>query len=278
VFGAEERYNWNLDLQMVPVGVSYGDHRKSRTPVRVAFGEAVPAQQYRQVYQEDERNAAHQLKMDIASRMKSLTLHIPNKKHYSLYRLLLDELESNRKELLEPALVNSRVSSIQNKLNGELVEESEFLLEQAEEYDLDIQEVVHAPSIGGKDVLLSPFYAFSVVNNALPYQVVRWFVNSYLEDEAFEASVKFLVGLLLPVYYLIIGFILFLSGLSGPWTIGYVLASLATAPCFVRAKDLLVDTFFNKQKRISLLNNKEFAEKLEKFKNLRCTLFKQQDN
>ncbi|WP_440999982.1 1-acyl-sn-glycerol-3-phosphate acyltransferase [Fodinibius sp. SL11] len=278
VFGAEERYNWNLDLQIVPVGISYGDHRKSRTPVRIAFGEAVAAKEYRQSYKKDKREAAHQLKMNISARLKKLTLHIPNKKHYPLYQLMLDELEPNRNDLLEPELVNYRARSISEQLNGEQIDASKFLLEQAGEHDMDIQEVVHSLTMSGKDIVLSPFYVFSLVNNALPYQLVRWLVNSYLEDEVFEASVKFLVGLLLPFYYLIIALILFLAGVSTPWVIGYVGASLVTVPFFVKAKDMLLDTLFYKKKRKSLLESPKFAEKLEKFKNLRARLFGQPED
>ena len=276
VFGAEEKYNWDLDLQIVPVGISYGNHRKSRTPVRIEFGDAVPALQYKEKYWNDEREAAHQLKMEIANRLKKLTLHIPNKKHYALYQLMLDELEPNRGELLEPELVNHRAKVIADQLNGELVEESEFLLEKADQYDITLEEVANPVSINAKDVILSPLYGFSMLNNALPYQLVRWLVNSYLEDKAFEASVKFLVGLMLPFYYGLIGLILLLAGISFPWIAGYILGSLATAPLFVRGKDLLVSKLFDKKKRSSLLEDQKFDEQIEKFKGLRSQLFNQQ--
>lgn len=273
VFGAENKYNWELDLQIVPVGVNYGDHRKSRTPVHVEFGEAVSAKDYRNIFTEDERGAAHQLKIDIANNLKKLTLHISDKNHYPLHKLMLDELEYNREELLIPGLVNQRSESINNHLNGELVDEAEFLLEKAKEYNVDIQDVVNPPAAGLSDVIISPIYILSLINNALPYQVVRWLVDSYLEDEAFESSVKFLVGLLLPVYYSFVALILLLAGASLPVAIGYGLFSLATAPFFVRGKDLFLSKWVGKRKRSKLLNNDEFTRSLEKFKKLRGELF-----
>jgi 1-acyl-sn-glycerol-3-phosphate acyltransferase len=278
VFGAEEKYDWDLDLQIVPVGISYGNHRKSRTPVRIEFGEAVSARQYKRAYQNDEREAAHQLKMEMAERMKKLTLHIPNKKHYALYRLMLDELEPNRQELLNPERVNGRANTISNQLNGELVEESEFLLDKADQHDITVRDLVNPVSVGLTDIILSPLYAFSLINNALPYQFRRWLVDSYLEDEAFEASVKFLVGLMLPFYYALITLILFLAGVGFPWIGSYFLGSLATAPLFVRAKDLVVSKLFDKKKRSALLNNEKVDEQLEKFKRLRSQLFEQQED
>ncbi|MEL7832972.1 1-acyl-sn-glycerol-3-phosphate acyltransferase [Fodinibius sp. N2] len=273
VFGAEEKYNWELDLQIVPVGINYGDHRKSQRPVHIKFGEAVPSVRYRDDFHEDEREAATKLKVDMAARLKELTLHVPNKQHYALYQLLLDELEPDRSILINPDKVNVRVSEIKQQLNGELVDESQQLLEKAEQHGISIKELVNPPRANLKDLLLSPLYGFSLVNNALPNLLVRWLVDSYLEDEAFESSVKFLVGLLLPVYYLLIGSIFIIGGLSWPWTLGYIITSLITARLFVRARDLLRSMVGEKKKRKQFLNGEGISEKLEKLRDIRKSLF-----
>lgn len=272
-FGAEERYNWELDLQIVPVGINYGDHRKSQTPVHIKFGEAVPSARYQGDFYENEREAAKKLKVDMAERLKELTLHIPNKQHYALYQLLLDELEADRSTLINPQKVNERVSQIKNQLNGALVDESQKLIDRAKKHDISIKELVNPPKADRKDLLFSPFYGFSLVNNFLPNVLVRWLVDSYLEDEAFESSVKFLVGLLLPFYYLLIGGVLMAVGLSGVWTLGYVVTSLATAPLFVRARDLLSTILGGKERRKNFLSREEISEKLEKFTDIRKSLF-----
>lgn len=276
-FGAEEKYNWDLDLQIIPVGINYADHCKTQTPVHIIFGEALSSVQYKDIYQGDERQAAQELKADVADRLRNLTLHIPNKKDYPLYQLLLDELEPDRNTILTPNLINERAHKIRQHLNGDLVEESELLLQQADEQNINLQQVTNPPTLNFMDVVLSPAYLFSLINNAIPHQVVRWLVNSYLEDEAFEASVKFLVGLFLPFYYLMIGVILYLAGLSWPWIVGYFLAGLATAPIFVRAKDLLASTFYGRTKSDDLLQNESFSEQLEKFQNIRKSLFNSTD-
>lgn len=277
VFGAEEKYNWELDLQMVPVGINYGDHRKSQTPVHIKFGEAVSSERYRNDFYEDEREAAKKLKVDMAVRLKELTLHIPNKQHYALYQLLLDKLEPDRSTLINPDTVNARASQIKQKLNGELVSESKELLEKAEEHDISVKELVNPPKANLKDILLMPFYGFSLVNNVLPNWLVRWLVNSYLEDEAFESSVKFLVGLLLPVYYLLIGSLLLVVGLSWPLMLGYIITSLVTAPLFVRGRDLLSSIVDANKKKKKFLNREGISEKLEKFKDIRKSLFDNAD-
>ncbi|MDZ7807651.1 MAG: 1-acyl-sn-glycerol-3-phosphate acyltransferase [Gracilimonas sp.] len=42
-FDAEEKYNWHLDLQIVPVGVNYTRHRKAGNTVQVNYGKAIPS-------------------------------------------------------------------------------------------------------------------------------------------------------------------------------------------------------------------------------------------
>lgn len=273
VFGAEEKYDWQLDLQIIPVGINYADHCKSQTLVHIIFDEAMPAAEYKNLYKKDERGAAQKLKVDVADRLKKLTLHIPDKNHYPLYQLLLDELEPDRDMILHPQKINERVTHIREKLNGKLIGESKQVLEKADQHDIEIQYLVNPPRWGLKDILLGPAYGFSLINNALPYQAVRWLVNSYLEDEAFEASVKFLVGLFLPIYYLIISMLLITVGVSWPWAAGYFLGSLATASLFVRGKDLLVSKIFGRKKRSALLADEFFTEQLEKFKQIRRSLF-----
>ncbi|MGM0546752.1 MAG: 1-acyl-sn-glycerol-3-phosphate acyltransferase [Bacteroidota bacterium] len=276
-FGAEASYNWQLDLQIIPVGINYGDHCKSQTPVRIIFDEAMPLAEYRKHYQEDERAAAQKLKADVARRLKKLTLHIPSKSDYPLYRLLLDELEPNRNVLLSPNLINQRAQKIKDQLNGEHVGDAKALLVKMDDLNINLKKVVHPPKPTGKDLLLSPAYLFSLLNNFIPYQAVRWLVNSYLEDEAFEASVKFLVGLSLPFYYLLISIILLMAGLGWPVAAGYFVGSLATAPLFVRGKDLAESMFFGKKKRSKLLDSNDFEERLTKFKDLRVSLFSHPD-
>lgn len=238
-FGAEEKYNWELDLQVIPVGVSYGEHRKSQTPVRVQFGECIPVSDFQEQFRDDEREAANELKKVTSEGLKRTTMHVANLNHYPLYHLLLDDLETDRKALLNPDTVNERVAQIADQVDDELVTKAKEIQEEAEAQDVDLHNLAYPPQVTAKDVILSPFYLFSLLNNALPYQLVRWMKKNVIKDRVFDGSVKFLVGLLLPVFYLIVSSILGLAGIELPIIGAYVVLSLLTAPMFVRVKDLL---------------------------------------
>ncbi|MDZ7681333.1 MAG: lysophospholipid acyltransferase family protein [Fodinibius sp.] len=108
-FGAEQYHNWQLDLQVQPVGLNYSRHRQSQSPVRIQFGPAIPVADFRQQYQDDERRAARALKDAAAEGLKNVTMHVSKLPHYPFYHLMLDELEPNRSALINPRQINQRV-------------------------------------------------------------------------------------------------------------------------------------------------------------------------
>ena len=277
-FGAEQRNNWQLDVQIMPVGINYGKHQKSRTPVYIEFGSPVPLCDYKDAFFEDEREAAQQLKHAIADRLKKLTMHVQNLGDYPFYHVMLDELEENREKLLKPGIVNQRVAMLQSHVDKKSPGDAEKLLEEAEEKDLRLMDFISPRKISVKEIILSPLYLFSLINNAVPYQAVRWLTNHYLEDRVFDASVKFLVGLvLLPVYYLVIGVAFGFAGLNLPIISSYLLLSVITAPMFVKAKDLLKGNSAKRLKKEDPELFKEIHAKVQELWELREQVLSQQE-
>lgn len=274
-FGAEKHHNWDLDLQVMPVGLNYGDHRKSRTPVHIAFGECIPASNFRELYLRDERKAANELKRATSEGLKKLTMHVPNLKDYPLHHLLLDKLEPDRRKLIDPQTVNKRVSIIEKNYDSDWTADADQVLEDAETHNIDLQQFVRERPIKLRDILFSPVYLFSLVNNILPYQAVRWITEDYIEDHVFDASAKFLSGLLLlPLYYLIICTLLGMLDINLPILAGYCLLSVITAPFFVDAKDLLSRNIPNKFKGEKEVNfHKSNQIKIKRFAHIRKKLF-----
>lgn len=273
-FGAEARYNWELDLQVVPFGLNYSRHRKSRTAVHIAFGEPIPVRDFRQTYLNDTPEAARLLTQVTAEKMKELTMHVPKLDHYRLHHLLLDDLEANRHALVMPEVVNRRVSVAENYCDGEMLDKAEQLHDEAGTAGIELNDFVSAEHTGPKDWLLAPLYLFALVNNALPYQLVRWVTTDYIEDHVFDASAKFLLGLLfLPLYYGLVAAVLGFAGATVPVAVGYFLSSLATAPLFVRAKNLIITNSVQKLKEEKPRLYQSIKSKVDYFKDLREKLF-----
>lgn len=273
-FGAEQEYAWSLDLQVQPVGLGYSRHQKSQTLVHVEFGDCIPVAEFREQFHKDKRKAAHQLKEAAAEGLKQLTMHVPKLEHYPFYHLLMDELESNRQNIVDPQLVNKRVSWAKEHFTEQRLCEAEQLAEQAEAHNALLHDFKTETSVGVWDVILSPMYLFALINNAIPYGVIRWVTNSYIEDHVFDATAKFLLGLfMLPTYYLIIGVVLGSTGVNLPWVAGYFAGSVLTAPLFVRAKNMLSQNSAKKLKQEKSTVYESVKSELAKFEELRENMF-----
>lgn len=273
-FGAEQQNNWSLDIQVQPVGLNYGRHQKSQTPVGVIFGDCIPVSKFKQLYQKDKRSAARALTDEAATGLKQVTMHVPNLEHYPAYHLLLDDLEKNRRKLINPGEINERVSTVKEYLDEELVTQSKGLKKQAGKHDVNLGDFASSVSFTTGDLLMSPFYLFALVNNAVPYQLIRWTTGDYIEDHVFDATGKFLLGLfMLPIYYLVVSTVLGISGVSLLWSACYFFGSIITAPLFVRAKNLLFNNSAQKIKQEKPELYQELRTELDKFEALRDKLF-----
>ncbi len=239
-FDAEVRSNWEMDLQVIPVGVNYTEHRRSRNDVKVVFGEPVLIKDFQELYEEDERNAANELKKQISDRMKKLVMHVQNLDHYPLNKILLDDLEDDPKQLIDPETANKNVEKIEAQANDTLYETAQKIYQIAEEHDFSIK------SANGRKKpilalsLLSPLYLFSWINNVIPYQPVRKITTNLIKDHAFDASIKFILGLILfPLFWIFVSVILFLFNVPEMYIYGYIGLSMLTAIFFKNA-NLLV--------------------------------------
>jgi 1-acyl-sn-glycerol-3-phosphate acyltransferase len=262
-FDAEAQHDWKLDLQMLPVGVNYTEHRRSRNRVKVVFGKPIPMIKYREIYENDERKAANQLKKDVSDGMKKVVMHVPNLDHYPALQVVLTELENDVEKYITPEIVNERVKKVSEQLTPELIETGKKVVEISSKYDLSIK------SIHGRKrpwllwILMFPLYLFSWFNNILPYQPVKKIIREKIKDHAFDASIKFISGLaLFPMFWGLVAIVLWLSPLPIEVVWGYLGLSVLTSVFFKNA--ILPFRVANNQKRLNQLE-KENPDEYKSF-------------
>ncbi|MFV1883275.1 MAG: lysophospholipid acyltransferase family protein [Balneola sp.] len=264
-FDAEVRENWEMGLHIIPVGVNYTEHRRSRNTVKVVFGSPILMKDFRELYEKDEREATNELKKQVSDGMKELVMHVPNLDHYPLCKIVLDDLEENEKKLIDPDLVNANVKKIEQQATPELFETARKVYELAEKQDFSIKTIRGRKKPILALILLLPLYLFSWLNNLIPYQVVRKIIASVIKDHAFDASIKFLIGVtLFPLFWMLVSLILWVSGTSSLFTFGYLVLSVFTAPLFKNANLLLREA--KEKKSFSEFENsnpKEYQEFLK---------------
>ncbi len=248
-FDAEAQNNWNLDLQVVPVGLNYSDHRNSRNEVRVVFGKSFPVKSFKKKFEEDQRAASDELKNEVSDRLKPLVMHVSKLDQYPLVKVVLDEMESDRAKLANPNYMNSLVDCLQSRQTPDLIEKAEEVLKIAKEYDLSVRVLINVKLPLLKLGLLSPLYALAWLNGIIPYQPARHIIKTKIKDPAFDASIKFVLSLVIfPVFYLLVSLaMVLLLGVPGVWALGYFTLSLFSSVLFKRAHEF-VRTIKEKQK------------------------------
>ena len=235
-FEAEVENNWEMDLQLLPIGLNYSDHRRSRNRVRIVFGKPLSMISYKDKYEQDERKAANKLKNDVSDALKKLVMHVPNLDHYPAMHILLTEFESDVNEYIDPDKVNAKVKKISDQITSEIEEIGKKVLEISNTYDISIKTIFGRKKPWLLWILLFPIYVFSWLNNILPYQPARLIIQNIIKDHAFDAAIKFLLGLsLFPVFWVFISLILYLIGLPVTYIFGYLILSVVSCVNFKNA-------------------------------------------
>ncbi|MFN1836192.1 1-acyl-sn-glycerol-3-phosphate acyltransferase [Balneola sp. MJW-20] len=273
-FGAAKRNDWAMDLQVVPVGINYDRHRKAGTKVMVQFGKAIPVRQYRDLFEEDENAAVQKLKEDTRKGLKKTVMHVEPLEEYPLYHILLDEMEDDRNKLIDPDIVNAKVKKISEQAEKDWIIRAKKLLILSKEARYELKDLYHPVQPKWFDLIFSPVYTFSLLNNALPYQPLRKLIYDMVKDHAFDASIKFVAALVLfPLFYLIIFSVLMLTGVG--WKIGfiYLVLSLITLPVFIRAKDLTKRPPLKVIQKEQPATYQKITEELNFFSSLRTKIF-----
>lgn len=229
-FDAEQKNNWDLNLQIIPVGVNYTRHKESRNDVTVVYGDPIPMKQYQELFEQDKRKASNVLKNDVAKVMKQCTMHVQNAQHYFLHQVLLDDLADDRSHLVDPKKVRPLNEKLDQLASEEDYLAAQELLEIAEKQHIDLsrlQEYTTGQQTPfWKRLLLSPFILLGFLNFRLAYIPVDKLIRNTIKDHAFDASIKFLVtAFLFPLSLSVISVALWVAGFSFNMLLIYWMAS-----------------------------------------------------
>lgn len=264
-FDAEKQSNWEMGLQVIPVGLNYTSHPNSRNRVEVVYGDPIDMKQFEDLYNENEREATNALKKKVSDGMKKTIMHVPNLDHYPLHHVLLDDLEQEEANLTNPDIANANVQKIEEHFDEEMLIAAKEVREIYQEFDLDVKTVTGRRMPVVKMILLFPLYLFSWINNMIPYQPVRHITTKVIKDHAFDASIKFLLGLtLFPLFWILVTMILLLAGTGPVISFGYLGVSVITSIQFKDANQVIRNI---KEKRKLDAFSKASPEKYRKFVN-----------
>lgn len=247
-FQAEEASNFELGINIVPVGLDYSRYEKSGAELLVQYGPPLKVSDYVDLYRENQAKAVNALIHDLRLKISELMIDIRNEEHYAMidilrrcypYTLLKErhlkvtpwnrhaaEVETIR--LLELYLAGKPDEHMVKKLTMAsddyrlALGYNKLQFRNPEEGPWPWWKVIGQ---GGLFIMALPLFLFGFLNNIIPVIIPKIIVKK-VKDVQFRSTFKFGLSILtIPVFYTLQA-ILFhaLAGLPGIWTLWYLIA------------------------------------------------------
>lgn len=224
---AEEKNNFELDLQIVPVGIFYSHYWYFNRTLIVQYGEPIEVDKYKEEYAESPQKAMLSLRDEIHERLSPLIIQINSKAHYQEYEDLR-QLAGNayskthffsknrilRRFYAEQELIAGieQLESRQPEIFEKIIEETSSYFQTIKEIDLTDENIRKAEKTSWAaltarliaSLLSFPIFVFGFLFNAIPFFIPRILFRRKVKDPAFLSTFNFVAGLILfPILYLI---------------------------------------------------------------------------
>jgi 1-acyl-sn-glycerol-3-phosphate acyltransferase len=241
---AEDKNNFQLGLQIVPVGIFNDHYSKFNRTLIVQYGVTIDINSYKDLFADNQQNAMLTLRDEIHDKLLPLTMQINSIPYYSDYdnlRVLLgkeylrkfcsgneaviqlfraeqeliskiEQLEAESPELFET--IRESVNLYMKRLNGTGVTDEQLTNASNTTFIKQVFQFFGA-------LLTLPVFVFGFIFNALPYFIPRVFFASKVKDPAFLSTFNFAFGIVLfPLFYLMEFGLLLL--ITSSWTIAAI--------------------------------------------------------
>ncbi|MBN1984673.1 MAG: 1-acyl-sn-glycerol-3-phosphate acyltransferase [Prolixibacteraceae bacterium] len=225
VFMAEEKANYELDIQIIPAGIYYSHYWKFNRTVIVNFGDPIRVKDYLEEYQANPNAATLSLREKIADSIRPLIINIKSKKFYTDFENIREIygkhfLSRSGKKFSPVNLFKSDQNLVRqlDKLETEHPQETEQLIFQLNAYlkkikihklrswVLEKQKNNFLHMAGNSLLLLAglPVFLYGFLLNAIPFFTIDRLIRKKIKDWTFWSSFFLVAGILLfPVVYLL---------------------------------------------------------------------------
>jgi len=224
---AENKNNFQLHLQIVPVGIFYSHYWDFNRTVIVQYGEPIEIDKYKEDYLSNPQKTMLILRNEIHDRIAPLTMQINSVPLYQDYenmrQLAGKSYSKTRQYSKKPTLqLFHAENDLIKKLENQEVNQAEAfakLIDQTRQYfsalsgkSITDKFIISASKSSWPGFLMRlcsiiltlPIFMAGFLFNALPYFVPRNFLKKKIKDLAFTATFNFGLGLIInPVVYLI---------------------------------------------------------------------------
>lgn len=245
VFQTEDANDFNLDIQIIPVGINYSNYWNFRSDIILNFGKSIPVSQFKESYQENPRKAMNALREEMTKGMLPQMIHIETVEYYDTYEYLREIYHA---EMLEAIKLADNVKNkfvADKKLIADLDVELKNNPENIKSIDIKVKKYIAGlkrynirdwvlrkdiswPAVILKSILLlilSPVFLYGAINNIIPYSL-HLPITKKLKDKQFTSSITFVFSIFFfPMFYAV-QTIIFYNYMEPAWLSWVYLVSL----------------------------------------------------
>jgi 1-acyl-sn-glycerol-3-phosphate acyltransferase len=187
-FMADAADDFNLNVQIVPIGISYESYFKSSSRTLVSYGKPISIADYKQSFLEDQNKAFRSMLSELSLQMKSLIVHIDSANYDSVYQ----DYQKQR--------VYKKSLSEQLKSDQELVR----CLEDGEKFEDAADKI---PTL--IQLIKSTLYMLRMVVSYIPKTIVRLMVKKMIKDKNYIGTMSYTYSMLIyPLFYTIVYYLI----------------------------------------------------------------------
>ena len=230
---AEAKNDFKLDLQIVPVGITYSHYWKFNRSLIIQYGQPIQVKDYWIDYEVNSQKAMLDLRDEIHRKLVSLILQIDSKTSYpeieNIRQLVGKEYSKKRYFCKDPSLQlfysEKELVSKLEQLEELQPEHFKNIIAATRQYFIGIEkddifddQIENAEKACWSKVFSSlalavlalPIFVFGFVFNAVPFVILRTILRKKVKDAAFLSTFNFVCGLIaFPLFYLIAACVLF---------------------------------------------------------------------
>ncbi len=187
-FATMEAYNFDIDLAIVPTGLNYGRHTRSRSDMLINFGKPIYLKEYEELYKQNPNAAYTEIANKLFSELDKQVLSIrPSKSYEYIENEWLSKREPNADLIKQFADDKKLIADISEKYkNGDYE-----IPEEAKK-----EPVPPLPSLWYR-IVMFPVFAYGFVNSYIGYKLLSLLIKKVVSDIHFYASIKSTINLVL---------------------------------------------------------------------------------
>lgn len=209
VLQAEELHNFELNVHVVPVSISYVDYIKPRSEVRIHLGTPLTFAHYKDLYTTNPSQALVKFNEEFDEALKSIAMHVDNEESYLMIQnlrksLIYDKLGARAKLRDSFNAAHTFVGKMNKLVKEEPLKSNELFSISEKYFSLLESNGITEPVLfrGGISVITSslvflllllgmPIYVLGRILNYFPFLFLYRFVNKKIKDTQFRSSVYF---------------------------------------------------------------------------------------